>query len=103
EMDVVRIGALQNFNGTDFSVALPPRLLLGRTVDAFRPDVIHAHHPFLLGATAARLARSRGVPLVFTHHTFYERYTHYLPADFAVMKRLAKRFATRYANRSTAV
>jgi glycosyltransferase involved in cell wall biosynthesis len=103
EADVIRIGALQNFNGTDFSVVFPPRMVLARTVDAFRPDVIHSHHPFLLGATAARLARSRRLPLVFTHHTLYERYTHYLPGDSAVLRRFAVRLSTRYANRSTGV
>jgi 1,2-diacylglycerol 3-alpha-glucosyltransferase len=103
EIDVIRIGAIENFNGTDFSFVLPPRFRVARVMDAFRPDIIHSHHPFLLGASAARLARSRGVPLVFTHHTLYERYTHYAPWDSEAMKRLATRLSTRYANRSDAV
>jgi 1,2-diacylglycerol 3-alpha-glucosyltransferase len=103
EIDVIRIGAIENFNGTDFSLVLPPRFRLARIFDAFRPDIVHSHHPFLLGASAARLARSRGVPLVFTHHTLYERYTHYVPGNSEAMKRLAVRLSTRYANRSGAV
>mgnify|MGYP006305485365 CR=1 FL=1 len=69
ETGVVRIPALQNFNASDFSVALPVPSGLHATVDAFSPDVIHSQHPFLLGMTAVRLARILGVPLVFTHHT----------------------------------
>ena len=103
EVDVVRSGAIKNFNGSEFSVVLPPRLRLTVAMDAFAPDVVHSHHPFLLGTTAARLARSRAVPLVFTHHTLYERYTHYVPGDSDAMRRLAVRVATRYANRCDAV
>jgi glycosyltransferase involved in cell wall biosynthesis len=44
----------------------------------FRPDVIHAHSPFLTGRAAVRLARELGVPLAFTHHTRFADYGHYL-------------------------
>lgn len=40
-------------------------------------DLIHAHHPFAVGCTAARLSRKYDVPLVFTYHTRYEQYLHY--------------------------
>ncbi len=98
EADVVRIRAIQNFNASDFSVALPIHPQLGDAIDAFGPDIVHAHHPFLLGITALRLARHRGLPLVFTHHTLYEQYTHYVPGDSPVLKRFAIELATRYAN-----
>jgi 1,2-diacylglycerol 3-alpha-glucosyltransferase len=98
ELDVVRVPAIQNFNASDFSVVLPIHPLLTETVDAFRPDLVHSQHPFLLGMTALRLARHRGLPLVFTHHTLYEQYTHYVPGDSPALKRFATELATRYAN-----
>ncbi len=98
EVDVVRIPAIQNFNASDFSVVLPIHSPLSDTLDAFRPDIVHAQHPFLLGMTAVRIARRRGLPLVFTHHTLYERYTHYVPGDSAALKRFTIELATRYAN-----
>ncbi len=103
EVDVVRIGALRNFAGTDYSVVIGPPLYLARAVDAFGPDIVHSHGPFLLGTTAARLARTRRVPLVFTHHTLYEHYTHYLPGDSVLVKRIALNRGTRYANICDAV
>ncbi len=103
EVDVVRIGALRNFAGTDYSVVIGPPLYLARAVDAFGPDIIHSHGPFLLGTTAARLARTRRVPLVFTHHTLYEHYTHYVRVDSVLVKRIALNLGTRYANASDAV
>jgi len=44
----------------------------------FGPDVIHAHSPFVTGMLARRLARLSGAPLVFTHHTRFADYVHYL-------------------------
>ena len=98
EVDVVRIPAIQNFNVSDFSVALPLHADLGETLDAFQPDIVHSQHPFLLGMTALRIARYRQLPLVFTHHTLYEQYTHYIPGDSPALKRFAIDLATRYAN-----
>jgi glycosyltransferase involved in cell wall biosynthesis len=98
EIDVVRISAIQNFNASDFSVVLPIHPALSDTIDAFRPDIVHSQHPFLLGMTAVRVARHRGLPLVFTHHTLYERYTHYVPGDSPALKRFTIELATGYAN-----
>jgi len=98
ETDVVRIPAIRNFNASDFSVALPVPTGLTSILQEFRPDIFHSQHPFLLGMTAVRMARSFRIPLVFTHHTLYEQYTHYVPGDSAVIKRFIIELATRYAN-----
>ena len=98
EPDVVRIPAIQNFNGSDFSVVLPVPGRLDEALDAFEPDIIHAHHPFLIGSTALRVAAERDCPLVFTHHTLYEAYTHYVPGDSPALKRFVVELSTSYAN-----
>lgn len=98
EEDVIRVPAIQNFNGSDFSVALPIPTGLTESIKEFGPDVIHSHHPFLLGSTAVRLARYLNVPLVFTHHTLYEQYTHYVPGDSTNLQKFVIELATRYAN-----
>lgn len=103
ETDVVRIPAIQNFNASDFSVALPFPTGLKDTLDDFAPDIVHSQHPFLLGMTAVRIARHRRLPLVFTHHTLYEEYTHYVPGDSPVLKRFVIELATHYANLSDQV
>ena len=98
EEDVLRVPALQRFNGTDFSVRLPVPLFLREQVEEFQPDVVHSHHPFLLGATAYRLAHHQQAPLIFTHHTMYERYTHYVPGDSDAMRRFAIKLSVGYCN-----
>lgn len=103
EPAVLKVKAWQNFNSTDFSVALAlPQDILPE-LDKFKPEVIHSHHPFLLGDTALRLAAHYDVPLVFTHHTLYEEYTHYIPGDCAALKQYAIELSTGYANLCNAV
>ncbi len=49
---------------------------LERGIDAlcegWRPDLIHAHSPALCGAAALRVARRRGLPLVYEIRAFWE-------------------------------
>ncbi|MBL28884.1 MAG: glycosyl transferase family 1 [Rhodospirillaceae bacterium] len=98
EVDVVRIPAIQRFNGSDFSLALTAPGFLSDRVEAFDPDVFHSHHPFLIGATALRLAHRTETPIVFTHHTMYEQYTHYVPGETKALQRFIVNLSTSYAN-----
>lgn len=97
EAIVERVPSLQNFNGSDFSVRLPFAATLSDRLDRFDADIIHAHHPFLLGDTALRVAMNKNVPIVFTHHTRYEDYTHYVPFSDA-LKDIAIELPTQFAN-----
>jgi glycosyltransferase involved in cell wall biosynthesis len=86
----------------DFALALPSRQS-SRMIAALDLDVFHAQHPFLLGGTARRLARRLGRPLVFTHHTHYEKYAHYVPLPRWLVERIAIRWSARFAGRSDLV
>ena len=98
EYNVLRVPAIQNFNGSDFSVRIPLPFIIDDAIDNFKPEVIHSHHPYLLGDAALRAARRRKLPLVFTHHTLYEKYTHYVSNNSDAMKRFAMSLSTEYAN-----
>jgi glycosyltransferase involved in cell wall biosynthesis len=63
----------------DIAAALPVSPFVDQLLPALKLDVIHTHHPVLLGQTAARKAAELGLPLVFTFHTQYWEYTHYIP------------------------
>jgi glycosyltransferase involved in cell wall biosynthesis len=76
---------------------------VARAVASLDLDVFHAQHPLLLGAAAARWARRADRPLVFTYHTHYERYAHYVPGPSQVVGRLAIRQAAAFANRADLV
>ena len=98
EKDVIRVPAIQNFHGSDFSVSLPIPLNLSKKLAPFHPDIIHTHHPFLLGDRALRSAAACNVPLIFTYHTMYEQYTHYIPGDSSRIQRFVEKLSIGYAN-----
>lgn len=72
-------------------------------VAALKLDVFHAQHPLLLGSAAGHWARRAGRPLVFTYHTHYDRYAHYVPGPSRLVAHLAIRQATAFANRADLV
>lgn len=41
-------------------------------------DVIHVHHPHFVGWMATYLGKKYNVPVVYTYHTRYEQYIHYI-------------------------
>ena len=63
----------------DIPTALPVSSFVDQLIPKLKLDIIHTHHPILLGQTAATKARDYNLPLVFTFHTQYQEYTHYIP------------------------
>jgi glycosyltransferase involved in cell wall biosynthesis len=63
----------------DIAAAIPVSPFVEQLLPSLKLDVIHTHHPILLGQTAARKAKEHELPLVFTFHTQYWEYTHYVP------------------------
>jgi glycosyltransferase involved in cell wall biosynthesis len=63
----------------DISAAIPVSPFMDRLLPILKLDVIHTHHPVLLGQVAASKAQELDLPLVFTFHTQYREYTHYIP------------------------
>lgn len=67
-----------------------------RDARRFAPDVVHAHSPFVSGQLARSVARGRDVPLVFTHHTRFGEYGHYLGPMAGPGSRLADAYLRRW-------
>ncbi len=74
----------------DISAAIPVSPFVDQLLPTLKLDVIHTHHPILLGQTAARKAAELGLPLVFTFHTQYWEYTHYIPFPQEVIQEFLK-------------
>ncbi|QDT61368.1 Alpha-monoglucosyldiacylglycerol synthase [Stieleria bergensis] len=101
---VLRVPAIEQFRDTSFSFPLPIPSGVHRAIDEFRPDVVHSHHPFLLGDTALRVGAERDIPVVFTHHTQYDKYAHYLGGENSTMgKRFINELDIGYCNLCDAV
>lgn len=97
EEDVIRVPAVQRFNGTDFAVQLPVPGFIQDAMTDFKPDIIHVHHPFLIGDTALRTAYQFNIPLVYTYHTLFEYNTHYVIGDSPVLKRFVTQLSAGFA------
>lgn len=41
-------------------------------------DLIHVHHPMMIGYVAQHLGSKYSIPIILTYHTRYEQYLHYL-------------------------
>ena len=59
---------------TTVRVPLIPDGIIERTLDRFKPDVVHLQAPGYAGVIAVRLARKRNIPLVATCHSIPENY-----------------------------
>jgi glycosyltransferase involved in cell wall biosynthesis len=103
EPDVLRVPGLRAPTHHAYVLPLAWWRGVGRAVAALQLDVFHAQHPTLLGAAAARWARRWQKPLVFTYHTHYDRYAHYVPGPSRLVARLVVRQATAFANRADVV
>ena len=75
------------------------RLMSARAVRGLAPrlgaaafDVVHIHTPFVAHYAGVALARTLGLPVIETYHTFFEEYLHhYVP----LLPRAATRFLAR--------
>ena len=98
EKDVIRVPAIEKFVGTDFSLTLPLPGVVQELADQFKPDIVHSHHPFLMGDLALRLCGQNKIPLVFTYHTMFEYYTDHFGMDQQAVQQFVIELATGYAN-----
>ncbi len=69
----------------------------------FKPDIIHTHTLFGVGTEAVLAAKILKIPLVGTHHTFYDHYLKHVKLDFGWMKKLSWKMTAGYYNRCNLV
>lgn len=100
---VVRVPALPAPTYPDFALPLPLTTAVARRIEALDLDAFHAQHPFLLGGSARRLARRLGRPLLFTYHTRYDKYAHYVPLPRPLVVRRALAWSRAFANAADVV
>ena len=61
-------------------------------------DIIHSHSPMLIGHLARNYHRRRDIPMVFTYHTIFEDYSHYVPLPELWVRRRAIQLSRYYSN-----
>ncbi len=86
-----------------YRVPLPIPSAALRRAEAMEPDIVHANSPFISGVMARALARGVRAPLVFTHHTRFGAYGHYLGPLAPVVPRVVERWLTSWWSGCAAV
>ena len=99
ENKVFRFSSIKSPTNREFSVPLPFSFEFKPTIKKLDLDLIHVHSPFLLGRLGAKYARKLGIPLVFTYHTLYEQYVHYIPFARSLSKDLAQHISRSFSDR----
>lgn len=99
EEKVFRFISLPSPTNLDYYFAIPLSRHLKTTLKKMQPDVIHVHHPFTLGRMGMNYARQLGIPVVYTFHTLYEYYSHYLPLPQNPAKQIIRKICLNFGNR----
>jgi 1,2-diacylglycerol 3-alpha-glucosyltransferase len=73
-------------NLPDLPLVIPISTAIDHIMPSLKLDVIHSHHPILLGQTAASKSEKMDLPLVFTFHTRYREYSHYFSLNQEFVK-----------------
>lgn len=82
----------------DFSLAIPFSPKLGKTIVELGLEIIHVQSPFLLGRLGMKYAKKYKIPLVFTYHTLYDQYVHYVPFAKSISKKLMQKMCADFSN-----
>lgn len=105
DSSLVRLPKLYAFGKQgDFPLAnlFLPRVY--RRIKAFKPHLVHVHHPFWVGSLGLWLGKRLGVPVVYTYHTRLEHYAHYVPLPGLLFRNLICHYMIkRFANKCSGV
>ena len=69
---------------------IPISPFIERVIPPLKLEIIHSHHPILLGQAAESKARELNLPLVFTFHSQYREYTNYIPIPQETVQKFLK-------------
>lgn len=97
---VIRIPCPIKFMYKKNYMAIPwrPTHAIKKLLQQYKPDIVHVHHPFLLGASALNAAHALNIPCIFTYHTIYEDYAHYIPLPKRYIKKLIHVMVKHFCN-----
>lgn len=105
EPNTLRVPALLTMGGKrEFRLANIFLRRIRKRLRAFKPDIIHLHHPFWLGSLGLFVARRMKIPAVYTYHTRLEHYAHFVPLPGMLFRNLiSHELIKRFANKCDAV
>ncbi len=100
---VFRYPSLNLTNKVKFPIPLPFYPKAEKFLSETPIDIIHCHHPFILGEEGVKWATKLNVPLFFTFHTQYEMYSHYIPLPQDFVKSVSKSVVSSFTKKCSVI
>ncbi len=86
---IIRVRSIPLYYRANYPLPIFCGKELASIFNQLKIDLVHSHHPFGLGQSALIACKKyNNIPLVFTHHTLYEEYLHYIPTVIRKIVRL---------------
>jgi glycosyltransferase involved in cell wall biosynthesis len=101
EKNVIRLFSPIRFtyNKNPMAIPLLPYREVKNIIQHSKPDLVHVHHPFLLGKIGLDVAQKYQIPVVFTYHTQYEKYVHYIPLPEMITQPIVLKLVHDFCNK----
>lgn len=92
EDHVLRLGGLELKKFYGYKMSSPIQIGAEKYIRDMNLDVIHVQTEAGVGIFARQMARQLHIPLVYTYHTMYEDYTHYVnPLDIETIEKMGRK------------
>lgn len=95
---VIRLKSVPSIVQKNIRIPLPTYLKMDKLFSKIGFDIVHIQHPTIYGQVVKRLVKKYNIPLVFTHHSFYENYSHYIPLPQKFIKKMAIKLSVDFSN-----
>lgn len=101
EENIIRLYSPIRFTYKKNPMAIPllPYHELKKIITKIKPDIIHVHHPFLLGKVGLEIAKNFDIPILFTYHTQYDKYLHYIPLPEKITEPIILKWVNDFCNK----
>lgn len=91
EEGIFRYRSIDLTQEVKYPVAIPFSPRINRIINNLNLDILHSHHPFVLGPVAIKTAARKRIPVIYTFHTQYEQYNHYIPLPGQLVNWITRR------------
>ncbi len=98
EDGVYRYYSVPSPTNPDYTLALPIFPGMNNLLKRLDLDVIHVQSPFTMGRVGLHYARRYDIPIVFTYHTLYDQYVHYVPVAQDLARDVTIKYSKHFCN-----
>lgn len=98
EEGVYRYYSVPSPTNPDYTLALPIFPGMNSLLKRLDLDIIHVHSPFTMGRVGLHYARRYDIPIIFTYHTLYDQYVHYVPVAQDLARDVTIKYSKHFCN-----